>query len=610
MLTHLILFLLMLFDSFLLPGINCERVPSEVTILNHTMLQTWYDRTQICMMEDRTHTKNATWWVYLSDCRATVTKLPPMNDTTPASISPSGFTVLPSSAFSKKSRDGCCNSDVQIRDRGFDWVFPGFEDGRKQRQCIDLLQLLSKRNMSLVFIGDSMNNQVTSAFIEECIREGIDGAFNSGAKDSMPWFQHPDHFGIPLAALGLIKNVIRMDWSNQLRKSSQIYNNSVYIYVIDLWYGRRSLLNERHLMELALPTIIEAHPSGLVILTNVGHHLESERSHSNPSVMVSAIGEFLNWLHEYTKMNSGLNLVLFRETTPSHFDSPALDGSYEKWKGAGRSHYDYMARNPWDDMASVSPLYHCRAIKDSAAPLMNTLENLVAASVIQAWNRFSRSHLGILHVFKYLAPFYRLKYGFCGGYDRLPVLDCVHYCAWSPPMWVPVWQELLDAVKNWVTRNEHGDSNYKPLFGKFILNDMLILSVNDSTGNVNELYLYYHGVRRFVSDIRILEQELDILRNASDFPRLINITTNEIAMFPLGTPMEAAPTIHDGAAIASHGNLQIWYFKNGTRHSIPNWDTFCSLGFNKGSVLHFSEAILERIRVADPVPAHDWPTTC
>jgi hypothetical protein len=57
------------------------------------------------------------------------------------------------------------------------------------------------------------------------------------------------------------------------------------------------------------------------------------------------------------------------------------------------------------------------------------------------------SQVRVLHVFKYLAPFHKLKYGHRGKWDRTHIIDCVQYCGNAPQMWMPIWVELLHLVK-------------------------------------------------------------------------------------------------------------------------------------------------------------------
>lgn len=589
-----------------------EGIPSSLVTLNHAQLATWYDSTQMCMMEDRSRPRNSSYWQVLWGCEADLAALPENNGTKPWHRHGPGFGVLPSSAYSRKTRDGCCNGDVHVRDRGFDWSFPGFENGTEQRQCIELMTLLSRQNMSVIFMGDSMNNQVYTAFIEECHREGIQGGFDGGQKGALPWVHAPEAHGLTRRSLDFVSAVIRFDWAANLRQMDAMYNNSVVIYVIDIWYGRRMVSTERVLMEDMVPLLIRNHPSGIVILPNIGHHLEGERGSYH--TMISTVAGFLNWMHELTKLGGGKSLVLFRETTPSHFDSPDHDGSFEKWRWAGGHNFDFTTKNPWDDASSQSPYYRCRAINSTLSE-KNTLENLVVREVLTAWAHTHKSRLKVLHMFKHLAPFYRLKYGNCGGYDRIPVLDCVHFCAWSPTAWISIWQELVDLVKEFVAlrtpalvkEEDEAFANYSPFFAVFNLKDVAILR-RTSDG---ALYLYYHGVRRPSDNMRIIEEEIGVLQNdTANFPLLKNMTEQQLSLIPLGPAVEPPPTLKDNIAIEAHGDQQIYWYKNGTRHAVPNWDTFCALGFNRKIIVHISGNVLARIKVGDPVAPRDWPTGC
>ena len=54
-----------------------------------------------------------------------------------------------------------CNEEVPLSERGFDEVIEGFENGAQNKHLLTLFLELSVRNMSVVLIGDSINNQVS-----------------------------------------------------------------------------------------------------------------------------------------------------------------------------------------------------------------------------------------------------------------------------------------------------------------------------------------------------------------------------------------------------------------------------------------------------------------
>ncbi len=54
-----------------------------------------------------------------------------------------------------------CNEEVPLSERGFDEVIEGFENGAENKHLLTLFLELSVRNVSVVLIGDSINNQVS-----------------------------------------------------------------------------------------------------------------------------------------------------------------------------------------------------------------------------------------------------------------------------------------------------------------------------------------------------------------------------------------------------------------------------------------------------------------
>ena len=437
---------LMIFLTYLYI-IIAEDLPNGIVVMNESMLNTWYDPIQVCMIQDKdnyegTHNNIEHAW----HCSAKVAKS--MNTTEVKHRYTNGFGLLPH----RKPRDGCCTSDFKSSERGFDWVWPGYENGSTVKVCVEMLDLLSRRGMSLMFIGDSMNNQVFRAFTEECVREGIpDSAF----ADIKRWLPFLDDN--PVGGIRLLNQAQKFDWTQEMNvllpsknddhgnddnnnKAKYNYDDNtavsrdrVMLYAIDLWYGRRSDEGERDVMEALIPYILKQHPNGIVILPNIGHHLDFERR-SHSKYLVTAIGAFLGWMNELSYLNRGNNLVLFRETTPAHFDSPEQDGSYESWeKNGGDRKYDYEGYNSWD----IEPRskYHCRAINTSylmspsgnkgnarsgIRDVKNTKENILVSNIFDSWRSEGPSNMkmDILPVYKYLAPFYRLKYAFCGPEDR------------------------------------------------------------------------------------------------------------------------------------------------------------------------------------------------
>ena len=141
------------------------------------------------------------------------------------------------------------------------------------------------------------------------------------------------------------------------------------------------------------------------------------------------MGEFLTWLHNLGTWNPR-NIMFFRETTPSHFDTISEDGFYESWHQSEKAHYDFNKANIWYDDTS---LYYCRSttmakstnrtnVESELSNLYharNTAENIIASKILKAWGNSSR--VQILSAFDYLAPFYRFVLDFPLKYIPLSI---------------------------------------------------------------------------------------------------------------------------------------------------------------------------------------------
>lgn len=63
-------------------------------------------------------------------------------------------------------------TELSMAERGLNWVFEGYEDGT-MKPLAELMYTLSSHNMSIMFIGDSLNVQFHYAFKAELKRENI-----------------------------------------------------------------------------------------------------------------------------------------------------------------------------------------------------------------------------------------------------------------------------------------------------------------------------------------------------------------------------------------------------------------------------------------------------
>ena len=293
------------------------------------------------------------------------------------------------------------------------------------------------------------------------------GTFDHSAIRTSWWLQTP-----VLTSIGLTKHDLRMNHLNTFSvfswkpyaNSSLIMKDSsnghphprptnvVYIYHMHYYYHDGEI-SEIHLARRFLPYLIKhIHTSGMVIFSNIGIHLTNERNaykgiklpQKEPMILIEKMNAMLTWLHDLTLLNPFV-VTVYRESTPSHFNSPIGDGAYENYITSINANYDYNKPNSWDQSK-----YHCREIFNLSVPsLSQTPENYIAHKLLTAWKSTKHQpRVQILRIFDYLASYDKMKHGNCGAYQRIATIDCVHYCANHPAMWAPIWKDILDILHN------------------------------------------------------------------------------------------------------------------------------------------------------------------
>jgi len=300
--------------------------------------------------------------------------------------------------------------------------------------------------------------------------------------------------------------------------------------------------------------------------------------------MYSKVSYLLNWLYALSVLNPG-SLMVWRESTPVHFDSPDHDGQFEKWERAG-ARFSYNQPNYWDHT-----MYGCRAIDFDVGPdggatdgvdtytynataveavfshsqARQFKENAFVRDMLAVWECWDRTkhaftcdvdearartqrpppppaqkrhasaappspspsppppqhNIRVLQVFEFLAPFHGAKYGNCGGYDRIEVMDCVHYCSNAVPMWTPVWHQMAQLIDDHVATydarvaamgkavgNVSASPNWfqrLPTVAGYVPRTEIQVVKSATTG---DMYLLYHGMKRRVPDLLSLDHEL------------------------------------------------------------------------------------------------------
>lgn len=303
----------------------------------------------------------------------------------------------------------CCTVELPLRERGYLDAFDGFDDPSTQR-ALDVLDYLSDKNKSLIFIGDSMNQQFFSAFKLEIRREISFKRIND--------LSVPDAVDTTASLRQSVKHVV---------DSNLVSNSFSYRGVTVICMKHTS---HRQLLVLFLINVASSLNQSLLILFNEGLHHQAKFS----SLQTARVfyENLFSWLSEIKNVTQ--SEVIFRETTPQNFDS--YDGSFENWE----TPYDWNAANSWD---SSSPLYHCK--ESNMSRINSDLSSSLVRQMLDGAKNYSKQFgIKYLEVYAILQPFYKLHYGNChaeGGY-RFAKLDCTHYCGFVPLMWLRVWENL------------------------------------------------------------------------------------------------------------------------------------------------------------------------
>jgi hypothetical protein len=513
-------------------------------------------------------------------CRENSTKLEgsPFN-LLQTSLCPDGLCTLPSSTFANRVRGWCCTEDLPFTERGFDMIAEGY-DLPLVHPVLDILTELAIRNMSLMFLGDSMNGQLFSAFEQERRREEVLlGNLNRIAPlDSEPtdqlWWARDGLYGISRKTLRHLPT--RSIW---VPPEDSTNGNKVYIYGISS--NDLGSPEDNEIMNAVLPLLSRLeHPGGILFIGNIGHHLANLRSHATPIAMNVKMGHVLEMFDGAARANP-LNIFAFRETTPSHFNAPDLSGSFEKWERSTNKIYNFSAPNDWD-----KTLYWCRAISNSSSHFSHFRENEAVKLILNFWRDVN---VRFLPTFRYLAPFYKMKYGHCGGYSRIDVLDCVHLCGFSPPMWYPIWFHMLNITKS-------GKS--APL----VVQKSILYMKNNS--EPNELYVFQHGLLHKVENEACLENFVGFNKSNSTVQ---NISIEEFENIPFGTSCgegltKSVISFPNNTLLKLPRGREIFIVIDGKKHSIPNFDTFVAMRLDLSKVVSVNLDEMNSVPTGLPMP--------
>lgn len=302
----------------------------------------------------------------------------------------------------------CCNVEIPLQNRGFLNSSDGLTSAY-QKPVMNMIENLIKANIfTIVYFGDSITAQTNYAFMAELRRECL------------------------VHNMSLPRSIAREETailSQKTQVSQHIFSafrwsNVTIIYVR---YVKIDLLHEVNKFLLA----VEArYSSPVLVMGSVGLHYPRDA----PGMYATA-EKFITFMTSVRRR--GGNIALMTETTPTHFNSD--DGSFEHWETPHG--YNMNTYNDWDKM---NPLYHCRPLP---ANVTNRVQNEVMRKVLVDHNLTHEIH--VVETFRHLAPYHNMHYGNChpeGGY-RFRLMDCVHFCAFSPLMWTPIWRSMEHALQ-------------------------------------------------------------------------------------------------------------------------------------------------------------------
>ncbi len=301
----------------------------------------------------------------------------------------------------------CCNVEIPLQNRGFLNSTDGLINAY-QKPVMNWIENLVKSSIStVVHFGDSMTAQTNYAFVAELRRECLVHNMslpNSIFREETKILAHKMH--LPSYLVSIFR------WSN-----------------VTIFYLKCLKLDALPEMDKFLKDIETHYASPVLIAGNVGLHYprDAEGMYATAEMFI----QFMTNVHR-----RGKNIALMTETTPTHFNSD--DGSFEHWQTPHG--YDMNTYNKWD---REYPLYHCRAL---SANVTNRVQNEVLRKVLTAQNL--TDEIQVVETFRHLAPYHNMHYGNChpeGGY-RFGSLDCVHFCAFSPLMWTPIWRSMEHAL--------------------------------------------------------------------------------------------------------------------------------------------------------------------
>lgn len=310
----------------------------------------------------------------------------------------------------------CCEIEMPVQSRGFlnSSTVIGDPLGRP---LINMMTKMAKHNVTLVFWGDSVTVQTVYAFVAELRRECL--LHNEPLPESIT-AEGKKEFELNSASTRGIVSMFR-------------FLNVTIISFRQTAEGQPSA-------EEFMSAVARVYSTSIALFANMGLHLAkmAERiGKPGRQTMHNLLEQFILDVKHVKQLDEN-SVAFWMETTATHFNSRL--GVFADWETP--EGYNSATYNTWDP---EFPLYHCRQHNESEAGL-NRLENLLMYEIMQHQNL--TQVLPVIEVHHHFAPHYRMHYGNCPseGNFRVGLMDCTHFCAFSPLMWAPIWRQMEHSV--------------------------------------------------------------------------------------------------------------------------------------------------------------------
>jgi len=329
----------------------------------------------------------------------------------------------------------CCTKEMPIDARGLLNSSTAIGDPRA-KPLITMMTQVAKHNLTLVFWGDSIMAQTLYAFVAELRRESL--LHNLSLPES-------------ITAEGKKLFVLHPATTAAIGAMFRYMNVTIVLF-------RQNVEDQPPAVEF-MSQIGRVLSTSVAVFANRGLHLAKMAEQAgNPGreTMYNLLEQFILTVKQVKESDEN-NVAVWMETTATHFNSRR--GDFAEWETPNG--YHLMTYNTWDPEV---PLYHCRQHNESEAGL-NRLDNLLMYEILQHHN-LTRV-LPVIEVHKHFVPHYRMHYGNCqseGGY-RTALMDCTHFCAYSPLMWAPIWRQIEQhmhaELQKPLARNHHHSGTVK-----------------------------------------------------------------------------------------------------------------------------------------------------